>query len=96
MRNSAASVPAQSDLTEPSQMATANPDPSLGHAAELEDTHAWPRGRRWGALLLPQDLLTPILRAHISADSLPHPNPQPTLALGPVPSPSPRQKQSHQ
>lgn len=79
-------------------MATANPDPTLRHTAELlptagGDPHlAW--GTRWGALLLPRDFITPILRAHISADSLPHPNPQPTLALGPVPSP--RQKQSHQ
>lgn len=44
----------------------------------------------------PGDFITPILRAHVSADSLPHPNPQPTLALGPVTSPSPRRKQSHQ
>lgn len=40
-----------------------------------------------GAGCLPRGWSTPILRALISTDSLPHPNPQPTLALGPVSSP---------
>lgn len=76
--------------TEPSQMETANPDP-LPHSTQRR---SMPHPGAQRGPLLPQDFITPILRAHISADSLPHPNPQLTLALRPVPSP--RQKQSHQ
>lgn len=80
---------------EPAQMAEPGLTLLVRQSCSHIPTGPAPRpGAQGGVSALPRGWSTPILRAHISTDSRPHPNPQPELALGPVSSP--RQQCSNQ